>query len=158
MAALKFRPDRIRRLADRVEGLPYGSDDCDLVGPDFTRCETHGDDNLVFNMKKVSYYCDTPGCMIGHARLMAREDGVRVPRDTPGSTYLGLTDKQAEDLFTPEFKGVDDKPAVWSALPGEFGYIPAPRAAAVLRHLADTKNVDWNVGWDGEGEIDVFAN
>ena len=155
---LQLRPDRVRRLADRIDGLPHGSGDCDLVGPDFYRCEVHSEDRPVFNLAKVSYYCDAPACMIGHARMLAAEDGVLVPKDTPGTHYLGLAGEQSQALFTPEFMGVDDKPAVWNALPGEFGYIPAPRAAAVLRHLADTGEVDWNIDWEGEGEIDVFAN
>ena len=55
-------------------------------------------------------------------------------------TALGLSEKQATDLFA-----VNEDSADPQADEGEPGFISPKRAAAVLRHLAETGEVDWTI-------------
>ncbi len=119
--------ERITRLADRVEQLP--------------------DDR--FTMSRYQYNCGTAACIAGHAVAQMMEDGLiskmpESPLYVPSLTkeYLGISDPTMfNHLFKPEHPY-----ALWAADNVlHRGYISKRRAAAVLRYLAETGEVDWSI-------------
>lgn len=80
--------------------------------------------------------CGTQACIAGHAVILrkglayaSKMNAHRIALEA--EEILGLDRGKANDLFTPA--------------PGE-GYLNDPRRAArVLRHLAETGDVDWNI-------------
>ncbi len=133
---------RINQLADYLEAETEFQDL--EAGPRNARTMTQ------FNMSRFEFNCGAPACIAGHActlfrnpirralDLTHRNGPLYLTLDTPGmaTKLLGLSHSQAGTLFTP------------SRLPDNFnGYnsITPKVAAAVLRHLAKTGEVDWSV-------------
>ena len=159
--------ERIRELADRIEGmrhLPY-----DMIGNGID-AEDQVDDpeNLSFNMACVAAHekqgCGTVACVAGHAYLMARE--VLAPRVDSrivdeAADFLGLDNDQADGLFFPT--GILDR----RAPEGQFTHIPLedfePRHAvqtlrAIAKHAESGEELDgpgivekWTAALDEEG-------
>ena len=99
--------------------------------------------------------CGTPACIAGHAAaLFFEEHGRYVQRHPDGGIYASHTEQTAAlflgingdrgqqiELFCPRYED-----ASCDAFPSEPGWISADRAAAVLRHFAETGEIDWSVG------------
>lgn len=113
--------DNIRRLADIIEQQPHTTVSA-LSG---------------FTMLNWTHDCGTPACIAGWANYLHNSDGreqVRMESAYRARLWLGLGEEDADELF-----GIgEDDPGLESVTP--------THAAAVLRHLADTGEVDWSVG------------
>ena len=115
----KGRIFRLARVIEQQENTTYAS--------------AHG-----FYMGTCQHPCGTPACISGWAQHMWP-----TANDKPLAEILGLTDtQQANRLIVPMSSGT----AYFSAQPGERSHITSKHAAAVLRHLARTGDVDWSVG------------
>jgi hypothetical protein len=116
--------DRIRHLADVIEAQPHT-----------TLAAESG-----FNMNNWTHTCGTPACICGWTNYVRTGDDEGFLGDVSAAAhYLGISGRQAEELFSPEETGEDgDNFLSWSDI------TPA-HAAAVLRHLAETGRVDWSV-------------
>ena len=98
-------------------------------------------------MGNVNHTCGTPSCIAGYGKLLFK-DIIAAKRRDSGSSYsyddieavLDLTEEQAEELFMPKTPDAD-----WWAEENDPGYVTAQHAAAVLRHLAKTGDIDWRV-------------
>ena len=125
---------RILQLADHLERLePAQFNMCRWLATNDSGAHNFTDD------------CHTVACIAGHTYLLfAERDAIAYPIDLPGDVgehakrLLGLTDEQADALFTPEL-GVDIDPSV------SYESISADCAAYTLRHLAETERVDWGL-------------
>ena len=93
-----------------------------------------------FDMGAVQHPCGTPACIAGCACHIAPD--ADHSSMALAAEYLGLTAEQKTELFMPHF---DPEGLFYAAEPGEIGYVTREHAAAVLRHLAETGTVDWNV-------------
>ena len=120
--------DRILQLADVIEQQP----DTSVEAPSG------------FSMSDVRHYCGTPCCIAGWALAAAGDTGPEsmdlgnyVDVFTRAGNYLGLVGEQDMDLFAPAYT---------VALLGDENHITARHAAAVLRHLAETGEIDWRIG------------
>ena len=103
-----------------------------------------------YDQTRFAHICGTPACIAGHAALLAEPDGQMVAateRCGPhfkfsdgnigyisqiAQTWLGLGDWSADELFQG-----------WPF--GEDKEVTAAQAAQVLRHLAETGEVDWDI-------------
>ncbi len=120
--------ERILALADLIEKLPKGS----VYG------EKSG-----FDMTDFSHHCGTPACIGGWARWehFGRPDDIaseivasQLSYSEVAAGYLGIDlEATAEELFYPPT--IDN----WQG-------ITPQHAAAVLRNLVETGEVDWNAG------------
>ena len=110
--------ERIRELADVIERQPD-------VG--FRALDG-------FNMEFVNHPCGTPSCIVGWARSLWGSQHSWL------SDILDLVGDRAGQLIVPNHSY-----AHYVAHKGEPGHITASHAAAVLRHLAATGEVDWTV-------------
>lgn len=108
--------ERIRELADVIERLPHTTPDAD-----------HG-----FSMEVYEHPCGTPACIAGWAAHVYNVADHVFPEQN-GAAALGMTVEEAAPLFEP----LDV--CYWSEI------TPA-HAAAVLRNLANTGEIDWSVG------------
>lgn len=160
---MSLRTDRILRLADRIDGLPY-AEICDpeYAEERYASCQDHLDP--AFNMAVYSFRCHTPACIAGHAMVMADEEGYKGIREgckgnkagiglaTHVGIYLGLVSDVKDfgfplgDLFDPV-----QTYSFGAAMPDDLGFISSKRAAAVLRHLADEEEVRWDL-FDNDGK------
>lgn len=110
--------------------------------------ERHSIPGLGFNMSVYGctgmqdlsgHGCGTVGCIAGHAVAHFELDGDPSPLpDLVGvsrraAEILGLDFTTREDLFCPE--GYSEAPEMY----------PPAKAVAVLRHLAETGEVDWAI-------------
>ena len=118
--------ERIRHLADVIERQP----------------DAQAKLGAGFCMRKFFHECGTPACIAGwaHALFSDPVDDALHFRASYSDEILGLSRRQGDLLFEP-----DNEHAYFGAVYGETGYVSAKRAAAVLRHLADTGEVDWSV-------------
>ena len=88
-------------------------------------------------------YCGTAGCIAGWTALL---HGKLHHAEQPSSFargYLELDDDIAHDLFTPN-EHEDDESDDYNAGRVIYAEITAGMAAKVLRHLANTEEIDWN--------------
>lgn len=90
-----------------------------------------------FNMHAYNHDCGTPSCICGFAfsLLHPGEDLRKVKEETVervGAEYLGLDKWQTSGLFYP------DHPLQWCT-------ITPQQAAATLRHLGETGQVEWQL-------------
>ena len=135
---------RILALADTIEELP------DFHSTGIGLPNVTGQDS--FRMDRFRHECGAPACMAGWAiYLWGEEDGDRGLIPTPylirAGRILGLmTDDRPWRLFEPHDSPCiqRDHDAHWSADPTSPAYISNKRAAAQLRHLAKTGEVDWS--------------
>jgi len=126
--------DRINDLADLIEKQPHGPS-----------LEKEGG----FNMENYFHRCGTPSCIAGWACAMAVDEygpelkakakaAYRGPHiawsDWLPADYLGLDRDKSFHLFAPD---------------GDWSRITPSQAAATLRHLAKTGEVDWSVAVEG---------
>lgn len=123
---------RIEQLADRVERLEAGH----LAGQ--------------FDMNSVKHVCGAPACIAGWAvnvfgdlsltTYRAAVEGKAVAEAVmdEAANILGLREDDAEELFWPVGHVADV-----CAEPGQQGYVSPAMAAACLRLLVDTGEVDW---------------
>lgn len=104
--------------------------------------------SATFEMETVYHDCGSPSCIIGHTLTDAERQLHHTGPDDPSEAYeeidiaqarLGLSDDAADELFMPEHRGRAD----YFALPLESGWITNAHAAACLRKLAATGEVDW---------------
>ena len=109
--------ERILELADIIEAQP----DVPSGAP------------AGFNMKWVHHSCGTPSCIAGWAETLEWSTG-NLGQD------LGVTLARADDIIMPI-----SREAHFRAEPDRPGYITAAHAAAMLRNLARTGEVDWSV-------------
>ena len=134
--------ERILALADLIEGQEHTNDW--YVG------EVHG-----FNMNKLVYDCGTPSCIAGWAAWEALDQPKVLKTKVFGDSdyiektaaeYLGLeynscnADKGCYRLFYPNTPVYSD--------------ITPIMAATVLRHLAETGEIDWSIVGVKEPEED----
>ena len=119
---------RILELADKIDGLPLPNDP-----------ETY---KSSFDMGVVSHRCGSPSCIAGQALHMfddiGKPDGYRM---MAACECLGLEPDAGNALFAP-----NNDYACFDARIGEPGFVTPKHAAAVLRNLAETGEVDWTVG------------
>ena len=98
-----------------------------------------------FNMSHWFYPCGAPACIAGWAiflfpaQIQLSYDGDHIYR---AARLLGISNSMGTRLFEPRFMHAD----VGILIPGSPGFITARHAAAVLRHLVETGEVDWTVG------------
>ena len=94
-----------------------------------------------FDMSVYSHTGDTSGCIAGHAAALAGADLANYSHlnlhDT-ARAWLGLSEEQANTLFAPVEVEAD-----CAARETDHNFVTKRHALAVLRHLADTGNVDW---------------
>ena len=109
--------ERILELADIIEAQP----------------DVPAGASAGFNMQLVHHPCGTPSCIEGWL-------GMQEWATCSMGQDLGVTPAQARDIMLPKFEG-----AHFIAEPDQEGYITAKRAAAMLRNLARTGEVDWSV-------------
>jgi hypothetical protein len=109
--------ERILKLADVIEAQPH------------TDIEAESG----FTMLSYSHVCGTPACIAGWAYWLETGKAIRVEQDVSveAGALLDLGPSKQNQLFMPDFS--------WSG-------ITPPHAAAVLRNLAATGEVDWSVG------------
>ena len=126
--------DRILQLADHIEQQP----------------DVHPGARKGFSMLDVRHPCGTASCIWGHAGLLFVDGFELLLTATPdlhelleldGWSFDESENSNPDSLLSPEIKDV----AMYTAQKGEPGYITASHAAAVLRHLAETGEVDWTV-------------
>lgn len=86
--------------------------------------------------------CGTPSCIAGHAEAEAVRNGAGMRSSTcqTARRWLDITNAEADRLFEPIHLH-----AHFGAPEGSLGYITRTHAAAVLRHFADTGEIDWRV-------------
>ena len=113
--------DNLRALADLVEIQP----DTRLFGPDEPGVRG-------FCMVHTHHECGAPACLQGWAKVLSG--------DASTMQFLDLTDSQSSELYLPSHPY-----AYWHAYPGEPGHVSSKHAAAVLRHAAETDEIDWSV-------------
>ena len=115
--------ERILELADKIDGLPtvvYGEND---------------PNKRSFCMEATYHPCGNPACLAGWV-----EEIWDVEEDPDPLGIVGT--KHEMELFEPR--------APWATFfhkPGEEGFITSEHAAAVLRHFAETGEVDWSIDW-----------
>lgn len=134
--------ERINELADHIEGLTWvdiGFKDDDGVRERAWRGE-------LFSMRSWTYLdsdyrCETPACMAGHC--VALFGGGAYRRNDPeynAMRLLGLSEDQAIELFSPGGEHADFTITTDS----DPRFISPARAAAQLRRVAETGEVDWS--------------
>ena len=125
---------RILQLADHLERLEPAQ---------FNMCRWL----VTYNNSEYNFSddCKTVACIAGHTVLLFADRGtpdnpIDLPDDIAehAQKLLGLTDGQADSLFTPE-QGRDIGSTV------SYESISADCAAYALRHLAETERVDWGL-------------
>lgn len=105
-----------------------------------------------FTMGEIYHSCGTPACIFGHivsAEEFAADkeaDGWAADPWRLGAQRLGISSRQAYQLFEPVESCVH-----WSACRGSPLRITNAHAAACLRKLAATGEVDW-LGTKPEGK------
>lgn len=114
--------ERIRELADVIEKQPHA--------PSFGR---EG-----FCMDTWQHPCGTPACIGGWAAFASGKSLIHGLIWNDAQDHLGLSDDQSGDLFYP------------NNYEGEWSDITPAHAAAVLRNLAETGQVDWSVSPSGD--------
>ena len=113
---------RILELADTIDGLPtvvYGTNDPN----------SHS-----FCMEATNHPCGSPACLAGWT------DELWNPDKYPDPLGIAGTGREME-LFEPR-----EPWATYFHRPHQDGFITSEHAAAVLRNLAETGEVDWTVG------------
>ena len=129
---MKLQTETINQLADRIE-------QCEEVNMGAHQPLM----GLAFSMEYNRYKCGAPACLLGHQSAMYG----RTKKEINNYTYiafaneLGITSREAVELYVP-CNGF----AYVIARPGEPGWITKHHAVAVLRHLANTGEVDWSIG------------
>jgi hypothetical protein len=122
--------ERILALADLIEKQEH----------------TGLDSKSGFNMGDFTHYCGTPACIAGWAIAMKLGDlSCDVDKEIfiSGKSYSSLAG---------EFLGIGEELHVelFFSSPGEIPLdeVSPQIAASVLRHLAETGEVDWSIGGD----------
>lgn len=112
--------ERINALADMIEVMPHT-----------TVSAEEG-----FSMANWSHDCGTPACIAGWAAYLAKGPGVLINHSCydVAADFLDINVCLADELFEPRLGDVD----LWDE-------IEPKHAAEVLRHLAQTGNVDWGL-------------
>jgi hypothetical protein len=95
--------------------------------------------SATFDMSEVEN-CGAPACILGHAAYAAGVD-MGVDREW-GARYFGLSIQAAADLFLMSSKNVSVSKPLLEA-PWAFFRASREHAAACLRKLAETGEVDW---------------
>ena len=129
---MKRQADVINQLANRIE-------QCDEV-----RMKAHKRGmGPAFTMLQASYSCGSPACILGHAHGMLHKTTTSIAKYyyRTFAADLGIHADKALELYAPinEF-------ASFLAGPSNPRWITKAHAVAVLRHLADTGEVDWRIG------------
>lgn len=119
----------------------------------------HGLPAMQFDM---SYWlhttdCGTAGCIAGHAAILSGKyptDGSYFETNAHdvSNDFLELTDEMSNHLFTPSS---DTRGFSYNLF--TYREITAPMAAAVVRHLAETGEVDWSVANDYRANTNTAA-
>lgn len=117
---MTLQRERILQVADEIEKLPPRNFDMHSWAD-----EVDG--------------CGTVCCIGGHIALHKLSDATAT--DEAVADWLGIEVELAERLFLPgdvyNVLTLDEMRAAWAATPAQ--------GAAVLRHLADTGEVDWTI-------------
>lgn len=111
--------DRINALADLIEKQPHSK-----------KSDPSG-----FNMEYWQHTCGTPSCIAGWAVHMSGKDINVGTVMGDAQRWLGLNDVIGDSLFMAN-----------GLRSGKRWFIQPAYAAAVLRHLAATGDVDWFIG------------
>ena len=118
-----------------VQRILEFADLLDQLDPSVFKMDAWLDDDVWLYGGPVT--CNTTACIAGHAVFMFGSKAdycnfMEKPSSAEGigQRLLGLTESQANDLF-------QDYPA--------YGGIMPSQAARVLRHLAQTDEVDWKI-------------
>ena len=132
---MKLQTETINALADRIER-------CDEVE---TKAHKPGM-GPAFTMLRSSYDCGSPACLLGHAHDMLRKTTLSIAKYyyTTFATDLGITRDQAIELYAPNNDFACFLVGSWNCR-----WITKHHAVAVLRHLANTGEVDWSIGKEG---------
>lgn len=122
MTEAKMEVGRIRKLASAIEKQPHVAPSADKG----------------FNMWGYNHPCGTPSCIAGWAiyKFKSTRPGPFETKHDHAARILNLDDRRALRLFDPEHYGSME----------DMRQVTPNHAAAVLRHLADTGEVDWSVG------------
>lgn len=132
---MKLQTETIKGLADRIEA-------CDEVTMD----EHQPYVGPAFTMRYAVYPCGAPACLLGHNQIMHGRTAKKTISYSIGvfANDLGINKDQAFELCAPR-----NGSAKFAALPSDPGWITKRHAVAVLRHLANTGEVDWSIGKEG---------
>ena len=129
---MELNTEVINKLADRIEK-------CEQVDPPDHEWGRVGP---AFTMRQISYRCGSPACIIGHNAALHGRNVPPLITNLEVVADLGITEDQSEELTAPQHRDYAD---YW-AHPGDPGFITKDHAVAVLRHLADTGEVEWMIG------------
>jgi hypothetical protein len=117
--------ERIRQLADVIAAQPH----------------TPLAAESGFNMNNWTHTCGSPACIAGWANFIRTDDdGTFLGDMVAAAAWLGINIRQAAELFQPDEPDKDEPDDILS-----WSDITPAHAAAVLRHLAVTGQVDWSV-------------
>lgn len=132
---MKLNIEKINCLADRIE-------QCVDVEPGaHSSLVYNGFKVRGFTMHQVHYPCGAPACLMGHNAAMHGRTGPCYLERNDIAKDLGITEDQADELCAPEHSEY----AHYCFEPGTPGFITKQHAVSVLRNLADTGAVDWNI-------------
>lgn len=119
--------ERINALADLIEQQP----------------QSLHDDQPGFNMNRFVHHCGTPSCIAGWAAWEALQRPANIQETwREGERYRDVEDEAREYL------GIDAETAgrlFWGTDGIKLEPITKEQAARVLRHLAQTGEVDWSI-------------
>ena len=136
---------RLLKIAEQLDYAVAHPQSCEYMGDDDVECDAY---EPIFSMDRYFHPCGAASCIAGHALSMAASEDdlgdfaldANEKQEERARKYLGLAQEQADALFLPK-----NAEANMDARPGQNGYISPQRAAAVLRRLAETGEVNWSV-------------
>ena len=133
--------ENILLVAEHLENLPE----------DLQKVDCEADEG--FDLRNFTHDCGTPSCIAGYAAWF--DNGKRITREYLEATsyyfvsktaeFFGMTYDDAHDLCLPGSKFREDTRDLDETIdPYE---VTAKQAAAVLRHFAETGEVDYRVAF-----------
>lgn len=96
-----------------------------------------------FNMAVVLHPCGTPSCIAGWVEF--GENGKTTPSRTMAQTGRASLDLSSDQWFAL-FYGRASRPGLHGVQAPGLHQVQPKHAAAVMRHLANTGDVDWAIG------------
>jgi hypothetical protein len=139
--------DNILAVADAIEKHSIAG-----LGFNMNYCVSPAD----FMTDHTGQHCGTVACIAGWSRAIRQGSVPEVARTLPlfepepEIEWLGLSEDDAEELFYPDRYATDEVL--------DLGDVTTAQAVAVLRHLAETGEVDWSIAsaqHEGNGETET---
>ena len=132
--------ERILRIAERIK-------EAENMPSTFFEAGIHYR-NDIFSMKQIAHKCGTPSCIAGYilndkCQNEFKTDSMEISEESINNArlWIGITENQSDKLFVPRNEFWQ-----WQAKPSDSTFITAERASQVLKHLAETEEVNWFAG------------